>query len=48
MLNLSKFRQKAKGNIKSKIISVLGSTCTLLHVLAVVDPDEKKVQLAYL
>ena len=40
---MSKFRQKAKGNIKSKIISVLAALALWLYVLAVVDPDEKKV-----
>lgn len=40
---MSKLRQKAKGNIKAKIISILAALALWLYVLAVVDPDEKKV-----
>lgn len=40
---MSKLRQKVKGNIKAKIISILAALALWLYVLAVVDPDEKKV-----
>lgn len=40
---MGKLRQKAKGNIRTKIISILAALALWLYVLAVVDPDEKKV-----
>ena len=39
---MNKLRQKAKGNIKAKIISILAALALWLYVLAVVDPDEKR------
>lgn len=40
---MGRLSDKVKGNIKTKIISILAALALWLYVLAVVDPDERKV-----